>query len=191
MIAVISAWNTGQPVSNTRFCPRPIISPSLTITAPNGPPQPFSTDSVASRVASSMNLRSIAIILALVAPYGRGPSHEIATASKYRSPRAVARGRAVLFGAARSKERKSKADTEPQLRLVPLGIDEIERARASGHRAPDLNAPRRRHEIALAEGRIKGRADIKRLPGEAVEREPLVVPKIARSTPAPGLDLQC
>src|SRR5207244_12662024 len=118
-----------------------IISPSLTITAPNGPPQPFSTDSVASRVASSMNLRSIAIILALVAPYGRGPSHEIATASKYRSPRAVARARAVLFEAARSKERKSKADAKPQLRLLPLEIDEIEHARASGHCAPDLNAP--------------------------------------------------
>src|SRR5262245_41766320 len=58
-LELISAWNTGHPVSSTRFCPRPMISPSLTITAPNGPPQPFSTDSVASRVASSMNLRSI------------------------------------------------------------------------------------------------------------------------------------
>src|SRR6266480_146824 len=80
----------------------------------------------------------------------------------------------------RSRERKSKADTEPQLRLVPLEIDEIEHARASGHRAPDLDAPCRRYEVALAKGRIKGRADIKRLPGEAVETEPLVVPKIAR-----------
>src|ERR1051325_7599383 len=32
-----------------------MISPSLTITAPNGPPQPFSTDSIASRVASWRN----------------------------------------------------------------------------------------------------------------------------------------
>ena len=44
MMAVTSAWNTGQPVSSTRFWPRPMISPSLTITAPNGPPQPFSTE---------------------------------------------------------------------------------------------------------------------------------------------------
>ena len=43
-----------------------------------------------------------------------------------------------------------------------------------------VNAPRRRHEVARAEGRIKGRADIKRLPGEAVETEPVVVPTIAR-----------
>src|SRR5215470_10595683 len=71
MIAVISAWNTGHPVSRTRFCPRPMISPSLTITAPNGPPQPFSTDSIASRVASSMNLRSIAIIPVCVVPSRR------------------------------------------------------------------------------------------------------------------------
>src|SRR5204863_809392 len=93
--------------------------------------------------------------------------------------RPVTRIRAVQFEAARSKEKKSNADTEPQLHLVPLEIDEIEHARASGHPAPDLNAPRRRHEVALAEGRIKGRADIKRLPGEAVESEPVVVPKIA------------
>src|SRR5215510_3400024 len=32
-----------------------MISPSLTTTAPNGPPHPFSTDSMASRVASSAN----------------------------------------------------------------------------------------------------------------------------------------
>ena len=32
--------------------PRPMILPSLTMTAPNGPPHPFSTDSMASRVAS-------------------------------------------------------------------------------------------------------------------------------------------
>ena len=44
MMAVTSAWNTGQPVSSTRFWPRPMISPSLTITAPNGPPQPLSTE---------------------------------------------------------------------------------------------------------------------------------------------------
>src|SRR5690554_6656600 len=34
-----------------------MISPSLTMTAPNGPPHPFSTLSMARRVASSMNLR--------------------------------------------------------------------------------------------------------------------------------------
>src|SRR5258707_15349788 len=34
-----------------------MIWPSLVMTAPNGPPQPFSTDSIASRAASSMNLR--------------------------------------------------------------------------------------------------------------------------------------
>ena len=56
MMAVTSAWNTGHPVSSTRFWPRPMISPSLTITAPNGPPQPFSTNSIARRVASAMNL---------------------------------------------------------------------------------------------------------------------------------------
>jgi hypothetical protein len=56
MMAVTSAWYSGQPVSSTRFCPRPMISPSLTITAPNGQPQPFSTDSMASLVASCMNL---------------------------------------------------------------------------------------------------------------------------------------
>ncbi len=44
-----------------------MISPSLTITAPNGPPQPFSTDSIASRVASSMNLRCSAVGVAVVA----------------------------------------------------------------------------------------------------------------------------
>src|SRR5918993_681795 len=32
-----------------------MISPFFTITAPNGPPQPFLTDSIARRVASSMN----------------------------------------------------------------------------------------------------------------------------------------
>src|SRR5262245_38251609 len=87
---------------------------------------------------------------------------------------------AMLIFFNRSKERRSEADTEPQLRLVPLEIDKIERARACGHGAPDLNAPRRRHEVTLAEGRIKGRADVKRLPSETVEAEPVVVAKIAR-----------
>jgi len=34
MIAVISAWYTGHPVRRTRFCPRPMISPSLTKNVP-------------------------------------------------------------------------------------------------------------------------------------------------------------
>src|SRR5882757_1200179 len=45
----------GIPVIRTRFWPRPMILPSLTTTAPNGPPHPFSTDSIASRVASWAN----------------------------------------------------------------------------------------------------------------------------------------
>src|SRR6267154_2545985 len=45
----------GIPVIRTRFWPRPMILPSLTTTAPNGPPHPFSTDSMASRVASWAN----------------------------------------------------------------------------------------------------------------------------------------
>src|SRR5215472_16759455 len=87
MIAAISAWNTGHPVSRTRFCPRPMISPSLTITAPNGPPQPFSTDSIASRVASSMNLRSIAITPVCVVP-----SRHATIARVYGRKNALSRG---------------------------------------------------------------------------------------------------
>src|ERR1700678_2932719 len=48
-----------------------MISPSLTITAPNGPPQPFSTDSIAGLVASCMNLRWSAGVLVGVAFAGR------------------------------------------------------------------------------------------------------------------------
>jgi hypothetical protein len=39
--------------------------------------------------------------------------------------------------------RCSKANADAQLHLVPLEIVEIERARGSRHRAPDLNVPRR------------------------------------------------
>src|SRR5712675_3408613 len=68
MMAVTSAWKTGIPVRRTRFWPRPMILPSLTMTAPNGPPHPFSTDSMASRVASWANcflysLLSISVVL--------------------------------------------------------------------------------------------------------------------------------
>ena len=62
---------------------------------------------------------------------------------------------------------------------MPLEINEIKRPGASCHRAPDLHVPCRREEISLAEGRVQGRADVKRLPGETVEAEPLVVPKAA------------
>src|SRR5262245_63624608 len=75
---------------------------------------------------------------------------------------------------------RSKTHAEAQLHLVPLETDEIERARACGHRAPDLHVPRGRHEISSAEGRVECRADIKRLPSETVEAEPVVVAKIAR-----------
>src|SRR5262249_28817197 len=76
--------------------------------------------------------------------------------------------------------RRSKANAGAQLQEVPLEIDEIERARAAGHRAPDLHVPRRRDKISFAEGRVEGRADIERLPCEIVEAEPLVVTKAAR-----------
>src|SRR5262249_38234338 len=74
----------------------------------------------------------------------------------------------------------SKANAAAQLQEVPLEIDEIERARASGHRAPDLHVPRRRDKVSFAEGRVEGRADIERLSGEIVEAEPVVVTKAAR-----------
>src|SRR5262249_13202972 len=73
----------------------------------------------------------------------------------------------------------SKANAAAQLQEVPLEIDEIERARASGHRAPDLHVPRRRDKIVFAERRVEGRADIERLSREIVEAEPLVVTKAA------------
>src|SRR5262245_24694942 len=76
--------------------------------------------------------------------------------------------------------RGSKANAGAQLQEVPLEIDEIERARASGDRTPDLHVPRRRDKISFAEGRVEGRADIERLPCEIVEAEPLVVTKAAR-----------
>src|SRR6266508_472735 len=54
-IVSISAWAVMSPVSSTRFCPRATISPSFTITAPKGPPQLLTTDSVASRHASAIS----------------------------------------------------------------------------------------------------------------------------------------
>src|SRR5262245_8506837 len=75
--------------------------------------------------------------------------------------------------------RHSKAKAGAQLHLVPLEIDEIERTRASGYRAPDLHVPRRRDKISFAEGRVEGRADIERLPLKTVEAESLVVTKAA------------
>src|SRR5262245_26591052 len=75
--------------------------------------------------------------------------------------------------------RGSKANAGAQLQEVPLEIDEIERARASRHRAPDLHVPRRRDKISFAEGRVEGRANIERLSREIVEAEPLVVTKVA------------
>src|SRR6516162_8977356 len=76
--------------------------------------------------------------------------------------------------------RRSKASADAQLQVVALEIVEIERARSSRHRAPDLNVPRRRDEMSLAEGRVESRADIERLPGETVEAEPVIVTKVAR-----------
>src|SRR5262249_37703596 len=63
--------------------------------------------------------------------------------------------------------------------LVPVEIDQIECTRACGHRAPDLHVPRRRQEIALTEGRVQSRANVKRLASEAIQAEALVVPKAA------------
>src|SRR5262245_43469560 len=76
--------------------------------------------------------------------------------------------------------RRSKGNAGAQLHLVPLEIDEIERARASRYRAPDLHVPRRRDKISFAEGRVEGWADIERLSRETVEAEPLVMTKAAR-----------
>src|SRR6266404_5718138 len=45
----------GIPVIRTRFWHRPMILPSLTMPAPNGPPHPFSAAWMASRVASWAN----------------------------------------------------------------------------------------------------------------------------------------
>ena len=75
---------------------------------------------------------------------------------------------------------RSKASADAQLHVVALEIVEIERARASGHRAPDLNVPCRRDKVSFAEGRVESRADVERLPRETVEAEPVVVTKVAR-----------
>src|SRR5215831_18539928 len=73
----------------------------------------------------------------------------------------------------------SKRNADAQLRLMALEIGEIERARASGDRSPDLHVPRRREETSLAKGRIQGRSHIDRLACECIEAEPLVVAKVA------------
>jgi hypothetical protein len=57
---------------------------------------------------------------------------------------------------------RSKASADAQLHEVALEIVEIERARGSGHRAPDLNVPRRRDKVSFAEGRVESRARIVR-----------------------------
>src|ERR1700756_608787 len=75
---------------------------------------------------------------------------------------------------------RSKASADAQLHEVALEIVEIERARSSGHRAPDLDLPRSRDEISFAEGRVESRSDVERLPRETVEAEPVVVTKVAR-----------
>src|SRR6202030_3210761 len=75
---------------------------------------------------------------------------------------------------------RSKASADAQLHVVALEIIEIEHARASGHRAPDLNVPRRRDEVSFSERRVERRADVERLPGETVKAEPVVVTKVAR-----------
>ena len=62
--------------------------------------------------------------------------------------------------------RRSKASADTQIHVVALEIVEIERARASGHRAADLNVPRRRDEISLAEG--PGRLLFARIVGRSV-----------------------
>src|SRR5262249_27290272 len=74
----------------------------------------------------------------------------------------------------------SKANAGAQLHLVPLEIVEVDRARDSGRRAPDLNVPRGRDKISFAERRVEGRADVECLPRETVEPEPVVVTKVAR-----------
>ena len=61
-MASTSAWAVGSPVSRTRFWPRATISPSLVMTAPNGPPQLLSTDSLARRHASSMKASRVIVI---------------------------------------------------------------------------------------------------------------------------------
>src|SRR6266436_7601460 len=75
---------------------------------------------------------------------------------------------------------RSKASADAQLHVVAFEIVEIERARSSRHRAPDLNVPRGRDEVSFAEGRVESRADVERLPGETIEAEPVVVTKVAR-----------
>src|SRR5260221_8270643 len=55
---------------------------------------------------------------------------------------------------------RSKASADAQLHVVALEIVEIERVRSSRHRAPDLNVPRRRDKVSLAEGRVESRADV-------------------------------
>jgi len=45
-----------------RALPLLLISPFLVMTAPNGPPQPLSTDSLARRHASSMNASRVIAI---------------------------------------------------------------------------------------------------------------------------------
>src|SRR5262249_44072446 len=74
----------------------------------------------------------------------------------------------------------SKRNADAQLRLMTLEIGKIERAQASGDRAPDLHVPRCREEISLAKGRVESRADIKGLSREIVEAKPFVMPKAAR-----------
>jgi len=50
-IAVISAWAVGSLLAVTLFTPVAITTPSLTMTAPNGPPAPESTLPVARLMA--------------------------------------------------------------------------------------------------------------------------------------------
>src|SRR5882672_10609731 len=57
-MATTSAWAVGSLSAVTQLAPRAIISPSLTMTAPKGPPAPLVTLSVARRMASRMNLGS-------------------------------------------------------------------------------------------------------------------------------------
>src|SRR5215472_3824229 len=53
-MAMISAWAVGSLEEVTSFAPSAIIFPSFTTTAPNGPPRPERTFSIASAMARAM-----------------------------------------------------------------------------------------------------------------------------------------
>src|SRR5438045_5714242 len=61
-MAVISACAVGSLVEVTTFVPSPTIFPSLTITAPKGPPLPEFTFSIASWIARAIKVFCIGLL---------------------------------------------------------------------------------------------------------------------------------